>query len=59
MAQRTYHPLAKVAFAAAALLTLLTLTIHGRRAAGNVTGPGTQPGTRLHTETFQFPTPQQ
>lgn len=39
MAQRTYHPLAKVAFAAAAFLTLLTLTIHGRRAAGSITGP--------------------
>jgi len=39
MAQRSYHPLAKVAFAAAAFLTLLTLTIHGRRAAGNILGP--------------------
>jgi hypothetical protein len=59
MAQRSYHPLAKVAFAAAAILTLLTLTMHGRRAVGNLNSSGTQPETHLRTETFQFPAPQQ
>lgn len=34
MAPRTYHPLAKLAFAAAALLTLLTLTMHDRHTSG-------------------------
>jgi len=52
MAQRTYHPLAKLAFAAAAVLTLLTLTLHGRRPAVS------NDPTRLpsHTETFEFST---
>ena len=48
MAQRSYHPLAKVAFAAAAFLTLLTLTIHGHRAAGSITGSSAP--TPSHTE---------
>ena len=55
MAQRTYHPLAKLAFAAVAVLTLLTLTIHGRRSATS-SDASRSPG---HTENFQFSTPQQ
>jgi hypothetical protein len=54
MAQRSYHPLAKLAFAAAALLTLLTLTIHGHRMAGSVTGPNGPASIHTHAETFQF-----
>jgi hypothetical protein len=55
MAPRTYHPLAKLAFAVAALLTLLTLTMHGRHAAGP-NGPTKAP-TPL--ETFEFSASQQ
>jgi hypothetical protein len=57
MAQRTYHPLAKVAFAAAALLTLLTLTIHGHRPPGSITGPSA-PST-AHTQPVSSSTSQQ
>lgn len=55
MAPRTYHPLAKLAFAAAALLTLLTLTMHGRHSTGP-NGPVKAPAPR---ETFGFSASQQ
>ncbi|HSI11849.1 MAG TPA: hypothetical protein VK961_07385 [Chthoniobacter sp.] len=55
MAPRSYHPLAKAAFAAAALLTLLTLTLHGRHAAGPH-GPTKAP---TPSETFEFSASQQ
>lgn len=55
MAQGTYHPLAKLAFAATALLTLLTLTLHGHHTAGPGTKPNPPAGNHLHVEPFEFP----
>ncbi len=55
MAPRSYHPLAKLAFAAAAFLTLLTLTLHGRHVAGPH-GPTKAPNP---PETFGFSASQQ
>lgn len=55
MAPRTYHPLAKLAFAATALLTLLTLTMHGRHTAGG-NGPNK---ASAPPETFEFSASQQ
>lgn len=55
MAQRSYHPLAKLAFAAAAFLTLLTLTLHGRHTAG----PNEPTKASPQPETFEFSASQQ
>jgi len=55
MAQRSYHPLAKLAFAAVAFLTLLTLTMHGRRTTGH-NGPTK---AAPQSETFEFSVSQQ
>ena len=55
MAQRSYHPLAKLAFAAAAVLTLLTLTIHGH----HTTRPDGSAKPPPQPETFEFSASQQ
>lgn len=57
MAQRSYHPLAKIAFAAVALLTLLTLTLHGHghHSSTDTHKPSNPAKTYLRTETFEFP----